>query len=35
MTDMAYQMKTSTRAEITILVDNYVDLLLGNQPGVI
>ena len=35
MTDIAYQIKASTRAEITVLVDNYVDLLLPNQPGVI
>jgi 7,8-dihydropterin-6-yl-methyl-4-(beta-D-ribofuranosyl)aminobenzene 5'-phosphate synthase len=35
MTNIAHRVKASTRAEITILVDNYVDLLLPGQPGVV
>jgi len=35
MTSKTYPLRSCTRAEITILVDNYVDVLLSNQPGVI
>jgi 7,8-dihydropterin-6-yl-methyl-4-(beta-D-ribofuranosyl)aminobenzene 5'-phosphate synthase len=35
MTDKARRIRTCTRAEITVLVDNCVDLLLPNQPGVL
>ncbi|MGC8658851.1 MAG: MBL fold metallo-hydrolase [Desulfomonilaceae bacterium] len=35
MTDNAIRLKPVDKVEITILVDNYVDLLLPDQPGVI
>ena len=35
MTDNAILLKRASRVEITILVDNYVDLLLPDQPGVV
>jgi 7,8-dihydropterin-6-yl-methyl-4-(beta-D-ribofuranosyl)aminobenzene 5'-phosphate synthase len=35
MTDMVYRIKAITRAEITVLIDNYVDRHLPNQPGVV
>ena len=35
MTDNAIHLKRASRLEITILVDNYVDLLLPDQPGVV
>ncbi len=35
MTETPYQLRSCTRVEVTILVDNYVDILLPNQPGVV
>lgn len=35
MADRKYPIRSATKVEITILVDNYVDLLLPNQDGVI
>lgn len=35
MTNTVYPLKNVSRLEITILVDNYVDALLPNQPGVV
>lgn len=35
MTESAIRLKPTNRVEITILVDNYVDLLLPEQPGLV
>lgn len=35
MTDNAINLRRANKVEITILVDNYVDLLLPDQPGIV